>query len=200
MEERDLIFSKLPGYVLMCQAAERAVLRLFERGSAFLSVRGDVKPGSYGMALEKPLQKAQVSLPVKGPDPKAAEHPSPWAVPSSRCAGAAPSRDFFQKQQPQPRRGGREGKQHCAWLGAGSADRLMRGVNFLRLSSLVFLRGKDDSHAGHGERCYMRGLWQRHEENRHRNACLGNWSWLHCTSALESGDQCGAHPQAVAEG
>lgn len=118
---------------------------------------GDAKPARYCLALEKPLQKAQVPLPVKGPDPVAAEHPFLWAV-QSPVPVPSPSRDFFPKQQPQPRRGGREGKQHLAWLGTGSADRLMSGVNLLGLSSLVFLSGKDDSHAEHGERCYMRGL------------------------------------------
>jgi len=51
------------------------VLRLFERGSAFLSVRGDAEPAGYCMALEKPVQKAQVLLPVKGPDPTATVSP-----------------------------------------------------------------------------------------------------------------------------
>ena len=134
------------------------MFRLFERGSTFLSVRGDAKPARYCMALEKHLQKAQVLLPVKGPDPIATGHPFLRAVRSSWRAYSFSQQGFFQKQQPQPWCGGREGKQHFASLGTGSTDRLMSGVNLLRLSVLVFLSGKDDSHMGHGERCYMRGL------------------------------------------
>lgn len=128
------------------------------RGAQLFSVRGDAKPARHCKALGKPLQEDRVSLPVQGPDPTAPEHPFLWAVRSSRRACSVSQQGFFSEAAASAWHGGREGKQHLALLVAGSADRLTSGVHLLRLSSVVFLGGKDDSHTGHGERCYVRGL------------------------------------------
>lgn len=123
-------------------------------GLGFSLFRGDAKPDRYYTALEKPLQKSQVSLAVQGLSPAVTEHPSLWPFWSSQHACSFSQQGFFQKQQLQPWHSGQEGKQYLAPLGTGSADRLMSSVN-LRLSSLVYLSGMTTTW---GDRCYMRGL------------------------------------------
>lgn len=115
------------------------------RGAQLFSLSGGCKAG-------KSLQKPQVSFPVREADPAATEHPFLRAVLSRQRVCSFSQQGFFvffQKQQPQPWRGGRERKQHFASLGTGSADRLMSGVHLLRVSSLAFRSGKDDRRTGH---------------------------------------------------